>query len=622
MIVPARAIVRPQVFIADADTPLPVEDEVRERVDAGVVGLIQLLGPPGSGKSTALSHLAYFFDGDPHVLLADCPAALASEELVRAARDRLVIFAAADRSAVPAAAKRWRMVTWTEDLYIEYLLAAHRERCGSVMSRILADPGRRAIGGRPELWRAVLDCLAADESLTDAKSALRSAVTARLHTSSVRATARRHCFLAVCKPDRADDAAADRLISAEAILLLRHSFVQMMLAAEHLAISLESVPVGPLLEQRLPASLVQEAATLVTGKADVTTHLQAILDGANRVAHPMAASLLHATALKWVPRAGAAPLLAGAYLARAAWRGVRLKDLDVSRASMIECDLADSCIDGLIANGADLSGAMLHGARLDKLRAEKAILTEADLSHARAPKAHFRSADLRQANLEGALLKDANFSAADLREARVCRADLSGANLTTAQLEGADFSGANLSSADLTGLTLRGVDFTGAQFSRAVLRKCDLEGVTLPGARMEFAILHGTYLTGSRMPEARLRGAILAGAGLADIEWERADLRGADLRGSTFHLGSSRSGLVGSPLACEGSRTGFYTDESHEQYFKSPEEIRKANLRGADLRGARILDVDFYLVDVRDAKYTSDQAVHLRQTGAILETRV
>lgn len=32
-----------------------------------------------------------------------------------------------------------------------------------------------------------------------------------------------------------------------------------------------------------------------------------------------------------------------------------------------------------------------------------------------------------------------------------------------------------------------------------------------------------------------------------------------------------------------------------------------------DLRGARIDDVDFYLVDLRRAKYTSDQAEHLRR---------
>ena len=72
--------------------------------------------------------------------------------------------------------------------------------------------------------------------------------------------------------------------------------------------------------------------------------------------------------------------------------------------------------------------------------------------------------------------------------------------------------------------------------------------------------------------------------GLADIDWEGACLREADLTGATFHLGSSRSGLVGSPIACEGSRTGFYTDDYDEQTFKSPEEIRKANLSGADLQ--------------------------------------
>ena len=87
-------------------------------------------------------------------------------------------------------------------------------------------------------------------------------------------------------------------------------------------------------------------------------------------------------------------------------------------------------------------------------------------------------------------------------------------------------------------------------------------------------------------------------------------------------MGSSRSGLVGSPLACEGSRTGFYTDEYHEQEFKSPEEIRKANLCGADLRGAMIDDVDFYLVDLRSARYTPDQEVIFRRCRAILEARV
>jgi len=39
------------------------------------------------------------------------------------------------------------------------------------------------------------------------------------------------------------------------------------------------------------------------------------------------------------------------------------------------------------------------------------------------------------------------------------------------------------------------------------------------------------------------------------------------------------------------------------------------------LTGADITDVDFYLVDLRDAKYDKDQERHFRQCRAILETR-
>ncbi len=50
-----------------------------------------------------------------------------------------------------------------------------------------------------------------------------------------------------------------------------------------------------------------------------------------------------------------------------------------------------------------------------------------------------------------------------------------------------------------------------------------------------------------------------------------------------------------------------------------PEEIRNpATLRGADLRGACIDRVDFYLVDLRDALYTPEQEAVLRRSRAIL----
>jgi hypothetical protein len=78
---------------------------------------------------------------------------------------------------------------------------------------------------------------------------------------------------------------------------------------------------------------------------------------------------------------------------------------------------------------------------------------------------------------------------------------------------------------------------------------------------------------------------------------------------------------VGSFIASEGTRTGFYTDESFEPGFRSPEEIRKADLRGADLRGAMIEGVDFYLVDLRGARYDRAMRDHFLRCRAILEDR-
>lgn len=118
---------------------------------------------------------------------------------------------------------------------------------------------------------------------------------------------------------------------------------------------------------------------------------------------------------------------------------------------------------------------------------------------------------------------------------------------------------------------------------------------------------------------ADLHDANLRNAGLAEVDWEGTNLRDADLRGCSFHMGSSRGGLVDSVIASEGTRTGFYTDDFDEHNYKPPESIRKANLRSVDLRDANIAGVDFYLVDLRDAIYSAIQRRQLAQTGAILD---
>src|SRR5439155_18917346 len=119
---------------------------------------------------------------------------------------------------------------------------------------------------------------------------------------------------------------------------------------------------------------------------------------------------------------------------------------------------------------------------------------------------------------------------------------------------------------------------SGVSCRKATLHRCNLEEMRLPGADFSDADLTGSYLTGSFIPRGNFRHAILRDTGLAEIDWEGVDLRDADLRGCTFHMGSTRSGLVGSATPCEGSRTGFYTDDFADRDFKAPEEIRKANL--------------------------------------------
>jgi uncharacterized protein YjbI with pentapeptide repeats len=156
------------------------------------------------------------------------------------------------------------------------------------------------------------------------------------------------------------------------------------------------------------------------------------------------------------------------------------------------------------------------------------------------------------------------------------------------------------------------------RLSNAALSRSNLEGQSVPAPDFSSADLDEALLTGTRFPGGNFQQARLRSAGLAWIDWEGANLFGADLTGASFHLGSSRSGLVFNAPAGWGTRTRFYTDEYKEQGFKAPEEIRKANLRRADLRKAKIFETDFYLVDLREALYTPDQEKHLRGCGAIL----
>src|SRR5262249_28104500 len=79
MIQPKRALVRPRVLAsADADTEL-LEDAVADALAEGVRG-IAIVGAPGSGRTTALAHVASVLAGEPDVRFLDEPSLWQVEE--------------------------------------------------------------------------------------------------------------------------------------------------------------------------------------------------------------------------------------------------------------------------------------------------------------------------------------------------------------------------------------------------------------------------------------------------------------------------------------------------------------------------------------------------------------
>jgi uncharacterized protein YjbI with pentapeptide repeats len=618
VIAPRRAPVRPRVFLTQTGDSLPLDEVLPDLFAGPGQGRVRLTGPAGSGKTTALEHLAHVLAGHG-ILLIDEPR---PDDLMGLPPVSWVVFTSPLAEDGCRATHTYPLAPWREDEWIEYLLAAHKDRCASVMARLGADGGMAPLQGNPELCRPVLDRLAADEALPSPRAALDRHLEERFPSPQARSVAERAGFDLLVDGSETEVVHARLGEAGDAawVGLVRHRPVQLLLAAGYLLRELRETATCRCLGRRLPRDLVREAGLGAARQPALLDTLRAGLDGAPE-GQAMAASILQASGVQWSPKAGSRPRLAGAYLGGANWPGVALPGVDLTDADLSQADLRQANLDGAQAANVNLRHADLSGASLSRFVATGADLARANLSGGKVRGGSLDGADLEGCDLQGADLRAASFAGANLTRACFRGADLREADMTGAVLDEADFSEADLGGAVLSGLKLHTACFTDARFRGARLVASDLEAVELPGADFREANLENALLTGSAMPGARFDGARLAGAGLAEVEWEGASLRGADLTGASFHMGSTRCGLVGSPIACEGSRTGFYTDDYTEQDFKAPEEIRKANLCRADLRGARIDGVDFYLVDVRHALYDPQQERHLRRCGAILENR-
>lgn len=488
----------------------------------------------------------------------------------------------------------------------------------------------KSLDGNPNVWRQVLDCLVEDDSLHDLESALARIITSQFPDVAHRRNVARRAFWDVkgieSKPD------AEKLpefwLSVEQARLIHVSGIRKVLACEAAIGALQTTS-SDCVYIGWPRHLVDAVGMRIAASADTIERLRGWLTPRHRTIHPLAVSLLHAARAEWqrsIPHLlglWKQPLnLAGAFLDGAIFEFANFARGELSAASLMNSRFANAILEKATARNTRFDRADLSSAHLKGLKALDASFVAADLTNSFGKNSQFDRSDFSNARLIETRLRSCSFRGANFSSAILHRADLQYGNFHMAHLNEAEFHGADLTGANLAGLDLTVANFEDACFRVAELNHCNMEGMELPDADFESACLSSAIMTGSVMPRANFARAKMLGARLAEVDWESANLSGADLTGATFHMGSSRSGLVGSTIASYGSKTGFYTDDFNEQDFKSPEEIRKANLRGADLRGAILCGVDFYLVDLRDALYDADQEEQLVRTGAILSCRV
>lgn len=143
-------------------------------------------------------------------------------------------------------------------------------------------------------------------------------------------------------------------------------------------------------------------------------------------------------------------------------KGVLLGRYVTSATAVATWDVVRKTWDRLNFSGAHILGAKPSFTHLASTR----IFLPPD-QRGESEEVNFRHANLKGAALHAAYLQRVDFSFADLQEAL-----LKGAFLVYAKLEGANLKGASLQNADLRGADLREVQFQGA----------DLRGATLLGA--------------------------------------------------------------------------------------------------------------------------------------------
>ena len=514
-----------------------------------------------------------------------------------------------------------RLETWGQDEVIEYLIAKSPGRCKSVMARLAASNDLWLGNGSPRVLSIVLDSMIESDEIKSVEQAI------QFYFDSLEITERqKHKLRYFCMKHMFDDVdvivsllgLTPHVIKEETVKFLSNQTVRYVIVTQRIVEILHDRRTPRILKRKWPVGFIQFVASKINGDVYANEYLNDVANkrGIHQAAN--AASLLVQNDTNWTPSRKSKHCYDFAKLQSVSWQGVQLPCATLINADLSFSNLLKVNLHKAIATSSNFQQAKLAAANLEKASFWRTDFRQATMRAAQAHRASFKNADF-----ENAIMECSDFSFADFTLACFRGTNLSNCNLDNAKFSNADLSETNLARSSLMNVLMNQVDFRtanleGVSFIAAKLKSCNFEDVTLDGVELTGSFLGKSLFTGSKFRNCKMQGCDLRAAKLAEIDWEDCDLKGADFTGCHFHMGSTRSGTLDSPYPSHGTRTGYYTDDYNDHYFKRPEEIRKANLCGCDLSRANVYQADFYLVDLRGAKYNEDQEEHFQRCGAIL----
>ena len=603
--------VEPRARSADGEL-LPVADLVARYIDSDCKA-IRIVG---EGKSTTIEHLRGCFAELPGIRFLD------DGQPIDQLKDwELLVYTS---PTFVSGSIELRLAKWTRDDCIEYLMSKSPTRCKSVMSRLMESKDLWLASGSPRVISRALNLMIEHDDICS----MESAIAAHFESYPFKRNRHRTKVVNKCLEHLLNDVHLGMdlqryvpgYLDNDLVKFVSVQSVRYVLAAKKLVKILGKGKSPACLGQAWTPKWIEYFAE-VLDREDSNSAIEHLESLANKVWDSYSsnsASVLYEMDCEWQPSRQTELNYEHVQLPRLNVRELMLENSLITKASFHGANLPFCSLQNSNITGSDFSHANLLNSKLRLLVAKHADFTLANLQKVDATKSNFSQASLLETKMDEGDFSEANLTNADLRGAslnfsKFTKSVLSGCNLAGASLKGVKFE-----SAEMNGLDFREVDLTDSQFLSCNLSKSSFDGQTLQDIRFYSCKLKAAYFSNSRLNGCDLMRCDLSHSKLGDIVWNDCDLRRADFSDCHFHYGSTRSGLVGSPYPSHGTRTGFYTDDYDDQHYRRVEDIRKASLQGCDLTGANVFNADFYLVDLRNAKYDEKQKKHFQSCGAIL----